>query len=125
MLNNPVTQENVVSLGYPASGTSNFTAQPTNMGTAAGVYWFGFDSSGKLIPDGRSPFTSTSDVTALTSYPVITGTNPVGPEFYMAEYNATANDNRPSGHIYRKVEISMLGGIRILNWGNGTWEGVK
>ena len=127
-LNNSVITTDNVFLGYPALTTSVFTPLATNLAGAspgiANTYWFGFDSSGKLIPNGQAPFL-TQDVTALPHNPVTALSNPGGPEFYFAEINAPNNNTRPSGHVYRKVEITNLGGIRNQSWRNNAWTGVQ
>ncbi len=125
--------ENDVFLGGP-NGTpgSNYFAVPSNLApTPPVITWFGFDSSGKLIPDGRAPFASTADVTQLPRYPVVAGTNTGGPEFYFAEYNANVIPNANS-HVYRKVEIVMQGSSRVQQWAPqsatapyGSWTGVR
>lgn len=108
--------ENDVFLGFPAlDSTSTYTPQSSNLG-APGLYWFGFDSSGKLIPDGRSPFTAAANVSGLTRYPAGAAINTGGPEFYFAEYNAVQNNTRAKQHVYRKVELLMQGSVRVQQW---------
>ena len=133
-LNNTLRNTNNVSLGFPTIGTSVYTAYATNLplGAAppgtAGTYWFGFDSSGKLIPDGQTVFAAPNtvqDVTRLTHYPAVAGANPGGPEFYFAELYAASNDANPGRHVYRKVEITNLGGVRVQVWRNNAWSGVQ
>lgn len=120
-----------VSLGYPNGTSSAYTAAPTNFPTPTGVNWFAFDASGKLLPDGASPFLATQTVIQLPHQPAITpALPPGGPEFYIAEFNPVANDSRPRNHVYRKISISGYGGVSIESWvvnpaGGGAWTGLK
>ena len=121
---------NNVSLGYPALVGATYTAQATNLG-GTGVYWFGYDTSGKLIPNGPSISTAiySSDITGLARLPAGSTTNLGGPEFYFAEFNAAANNAYPKRHVYRKVELTVLGGARVMNWTQyktpNQWTGVQ
>lgn len=117
------------SFGYP-SAASVFTAAQTNLltpavaGTCAGTTcWFGFDAAGKLIPNGLTPFAAAADVSSLTQLP---GAQVGGPEFYFAEYAANTN-TRVTAHIFRKIQLTSIGGVRILSWNprSNAWEGTK
>lgn len=109
------------SFGFPATGTSAFTAMRSNAGTD---FWFGFDASGKLIPNGQVPFAGITDMSSLPQNPntALIG----GPEFYFAEAGA-ASITRASAHTYRKIEINSFGAIRTLAWNaqSNQWKGVQ
>jgi prepilin-type N-terminal cleavage/methylation domain-containing protein len=133
-LNSTTNVDKNVSLGYPALSGATFNPQGSNLG-ATGNYWFGFNTAGKLIPDGPSINTGASpiyslDYTTLVRYPADPNGNTGGPEFYFAEYNASAYNAYPSRHVYRKVSLTPLGDTRMMSWkyvpsGNGYWEGAK
>jgi prepilin-type N-terminal cleavage/methylation domain-containing protein len=126
-----INNNNQFSFGYPTTA-SVFTAAQTNLltpaaaSTCAGTTcWFGFDASGRLIPNGLPPFAAPGrDVTSLAHLPSAADVG--GPEFYFAEYNAAGN-SRVTAHIFRKIEITSIGGIRILSWNPraNSWEGIK
>lgn len=124
-INGSAANENNVSLGYPAASGGTFTALGSNLGT--GVQWFSFNPAGALMPNGKSPYPATPDVTQLPRYPTPPTTilNAGGPEFYFAEYNA-ANITNPRAHVYRKVEINALGGVEVMSWNlsSNSWVGV-
>ncbi len=113
------------SFGYPGLSPSagSFNARRTNM-PGSSTNWFGFDASGRLIPNGQPPFGSTADVTAYPSYPdtAVMG----GPEFYFAEANAAAV-NRANAHVYRRIEIGTFGAVRLTAWDTNAnaWKGVQ
>src|SRR6185369_1879893 len=69
-INDPAVTTNNVSLGYPALSGAPFTAAGSNFSAGAnGTYWFGFDPSGKLIPDGKTPYLAANDISALPRFP--------------------------------------------------------